>query len=245
VETLATGDGEACGLVGAAGVGAGEGCAEGEQGVLGVVAGEDGFGEAGDAFGLQAGEEDCGLDLGGGDGSGEVDGVERSAVDSDGRMSIYQINVCSHMAERNMDAIHRTEGEGGVADEGEGVGVGGDEAGQHAHRRAGVAAVEGRGGLAEEAGDAGDFDGFVRLAEDGCAEGFHAGERGVGVGPGGEVGEAGGAFGEAGEHGVAMRDGLVAGNGEGALQGAGGTDELGGHSCISVANIMARFAGMV
>ena len=56
--------------------------------MLGVVAGEDGFGEAGGAFGLQAGEEDGGLDLGGGDGGGEVDGAERSAVDGDGRVSI-------------------------------------------------------------------------------------------------------------------------------------------------------------
>ena len=66
------------------------------------------------------------------------------------------------------------------------------------------------------------------------AEGFHAGERGVGVGAGGEVGEARCAFSEAGEHGVAMRDGLVAGDGERALQGAGGADELGGHAVISV-----------
>ena len=77
MEALAAGDGEACGLVEAMGEGAGKGCAEGEQGVLGVVAGEDGFGEAGGAFGLQAGEEDGGLDLGGGDGGGEVDGAEQ------------------------------------------------------------------------------------------------------------------------------------------------------------------------
>ena len=78
---------------------------------------------------------------------------------------------------------------------------------------------------------------MVRLAlrEDAGAEGFHAGERGVGVGSGGEVREARRAFGEAGEHGVAVRDGLVAGDGEGALQGAGGADDHCGHSCTSVA----------
>ena len=75
--------------------------------------------------------------------------------------------------------------------------------------------------------------------EDARAEGFHAGERGVGVGPGGEVGEARCAFGEAGEHGVAMRDGLIAGDGERALQGAGGADDLGGHAVISVTNLEA------
>ena len=230
VEALAAGDGEAGGLVEAVGERAGEGCAEGEQCVLGVVAGEDGFGEAGGAFGLQTGEEDGGLDLGGGDGCGEVDGAERSAVDGDGRVSIYQIKFRTHLAEGIADAIHRAEGEGGVSDEGEGVGVGGDEAGQHAHGRAGVAAVEGRGGLTEGPGDAGDLDGVVWVAEDARAERFHAGERGVGVGAGGEVGQARCAFSEAGEHGVAMRDGLVAGDGERAFEGAGGADDLGGHA---------------
>jgi hypothetical protein len=37
-----------------------------------------------------------------------------------------------------------------------------------------------------------------------------------------------------------MRDGLVAGDGERALQGARGTDDLGGHSVISVAREEAR-----
>jgi len=32
-----------------------------------------------------------------------------------------------------------------------------------------------------------------------------------------------------------MRDGLVARDGEGALQGAGGADDYGGHACTSVA----------
>ena len=222
-----------------AGVGAGEGGAEGEQSVLGVVAGADGFGEAGGTFGLQSGEEDGGLDLGGRDGGGEVDGVERSAVDGDGRVSIHQINFCSHITEWIADAIHRAEGEGGVSDKCEGVRVGGDEARQHAHGGAGVAAVEGRGGLKERAGDAGDLDGVIWVAEDGGTEGFHAGERGVGIGAGGEVGQTRCAFGEAGEHGVAMRDGLVAGNGEGALQGAGGADDLGGHSLSSVTVLRA------
>ena len=50
----------------------------------------------------------------------------------------------------------------------------------------------------------------------------------MGVGSGGEVGEAGDAFGDAGEHGVAVGDGFVAGKSDGALQGAGGADALGG-----------------
>jgi len=50
----------------------------------------------------------------------------------------------------------------------------------------------------------------------------------VGIGTGGEVGEARGAGCDAGEHGVTVRDGFVTGEGDGALQGTGGADDLGG-----------------
>lgn len=63
----------------------------------------------------------------------------------------------------------------------------------------------------------------------GCAEGGHAVEGAVRVGSGGEVGEAGGSFGEAGEEGVAVGDGFVSGEDEGARERAGGADEFGGH----------------
>ena len=117
-----------------------------------------------------------------------------------------------------------------VADEGEDVAVRSDESGQHAHGGAGVAAVEWLGRLDEGASGAGDVDGFVVIVDDLCAEGLHAGERGVGIGAGGEVGEAGGAFGEAGEQGVTVRDGLVSGESDGALQSAGRTNGLSGHA---------------
>ena len=194
-----------------------EGGTEGAEGVLGVVAGADGLGEAGGAVGLEAGEEDGGLDLRAGDGGVEVDGVERAADDGDRGVTALrsvaagEVDLCAHGGERLADALHRTEGEGVVADEGEVVRMGGDEASQHAHGGAGVSAVERVLGLDEVAGGAGDFDGLVLLVRDGSAECGHAGEGGVGVCAGGEVREAGGAFGEAGEHGVTVRDGLVAG----------------------------------
>src|SRR5258707_1053964 len=90
----------------------------------------------------------------------------------------------------------------------EGVRVRGDEAGEHAHGGAGVAAVEWGGGLDEGACGAGDRDGLVGIMHDRRAEGLHAGEGGVGVGAGGEVGESRGAFGDSGEHGVTVGDGL-------------------------------------
>lgn len=103
-----------------------------------------------------------------------------------------------------------------------------DESGQHAHGRAGVAAVERMFGLAKGACGSGDFNDIV-FFDDSCPKGFHAGERRVWVGAGGEVGEAGGAFGETGEHGVAVGDGLVSGQRDRALQRAGGANGLNGH----------------
>ena len=204
-----------------------------------MVAGADGFGEGGRALGLEAGEEDGGFYLRGGDGGGEVDGFERLADDGDGGVSADgaiaagEVDLGAHLREGFADALHGAGGEGGVAGEDEGMGVGGEEAGEHTHGGAGVAAVEVVLGLPEVAGGAKDGDGAVGLHVHGGAELGHAGEGGVGVGAGGEVGEAGGAFGEAGEHRVAVGDGLVAGEGDGALQVAGGADEFCGHRIFS------------
>jgi hypothetical protein len=208
--------------------GAGEGCAEGAEGVLGVVAGADGFGEAGGAGGLQAGEEDGGLDLGGGDGGGEVDGLERAAVDGDGAWpstrSIFAPIWLSGLRMRSMGrrvrewSPMRVKVCGWGAMRPESMRMVEPElpqsSGAVGWRKAPAVPVTSMTAVRAVAGGG-----------DGCAEGGHAGERGVRVGAGGEVGEARGAFGEAGEHGVAVGDGLVAGDGEGALQGAGGTDD--------------------
>ena len=221
---------------------AGEGGAEGEQGVLGVVAGKDGFSEAGGAFGLQAGEEDGGLDLGGGDGRGEVDSAERTAMDGDGRMP----STSSIFAPIWLRGF-------GYAPSGARVREGSPMRvkvwGWEAMRPDSMRMVEPE--LPQSSGAAGWRKAPATpviwmvssgIAEDGCAEGLHAGERGVWIGPGGEVGEARCAFGQAGEHGVAVGDGLVAGHGEGALQGAGGANDLGGHACTSVARGGAMLA---
>jgi hypothetical protein len=98
-----------------------------------VVAGADGFGEAGGAVGLEAGEEDGGFDLCGWDGGVEVYGVEWAAVDGDGGVAFDEVHLRAHLHEGFADALHGAEGEGVVADEGEGVRVGSDETGEHAH----------------------------------------------------------------------------------------------------------------
>ena len=62
-------------------------------------------------------------------------------MDGDGGVAFDEIDTGAHLGERFADALHGAEGEGVVADEGEGVRMRGDESGEHAHGRAGVAAV--------------------------------------------------------------------------------------------------------
>ena len=203
--------------------------AEGAQGVLGVVAGLDGLGDGGGAAGLKPGEEDGGFDLGGGDRRVEVDGAQGTAVDGHGGVAVGEGDAGAHLLEGLADALHGAGGERVVAGEAELAGLRGDEAGEHAHRGAGVAAVQRLRGLSEVAGGAGDGGGAgFRVGRDLRAEGGHAGQRAVRVGAGGEVRKGGGAFGKAGEQGVAVRNGLVAGQHERAAHGAGGANQLGG-----------------
>src|ERR1035437_9460007 len=120
------------------------------------------FGEAGGAFRLQPSEEHGSLYLRRGDGSGEVDGVQRPTADRDRSVSIHKFKFSSHLGERLMDALHGTESKGVVANECKGVGVRCDEPRQHPHGRPGVAAIKSGGWLTEGPGTSGDLDGRRR-----------------------------------------------------------------------------------
>ncbi len=74
-----------------------------------------------------------------------------------------EVDLGAHLRERFADALHGASREGGVAGEDEGVRMRGDEAGEHAHGGAGVAAVEVVLGLLEVSGGAGDAR-WCRLA---------------------------------------------------------------------------------
>ncbi len=128
-----------------------------------MVAGGDGFGEAGGALGLQACEKHGGLDLGARNGRVEIDGCERGAVDGDRGVAFGQFDLRAHLGQGFADAFHGAWGEGFVTDEGEGVGMRGDEAGEHPHGGTGVSAVERGAWLLELAGGADDFDVAVAL----------------------------------------------------------------------------------
>ena len=94
------------------------------------------------AGGLQAGEQNAGFDLRAGDGRGVVDGVERSAVDGERRVAVGEGEARAHGFERLANALHGAARERGVADEGEAALLRREQAGDHAHGGAGVAAVE-------------------------------------------------------------------------------------------------------
>ena len=188
VQVLAAGDGNGI-------AGAGEGRAKRAEGELAVVASADRFANGGGAACLESGEEQSGFDLGAGDGRGVVDGGKGCAVDRDGRVAFGEFYARAHLRERLADAFHGAAAERGVADEGEGARLRCDQARQHAHGRAGVAAVEGmvRGG--EVAGGSDNFDCVVSPRNLG-AEGGDTGEGGGTVGAGGEIGKARGPVGE-------------------------------------------------
>ena len=100
-----------------------------------------------------------------------------------------------------------------------------EQAGDHAHRRAGVAAIERMIRGRDVAADAIDFNPAVVQLADLGAECLHAGEGGGAVGAGGEVGEARSAFRKCAQQGVAMADGFVAGQAQGAEDVACGADD--------------------
>lgn len=140
-------------------------------------------------------------------------------------MAIPEGDVRAHFGEGFADSLHGSAGERGIAGECETTLLRGEQAGDHAHRGAGVAAVEGVIGWGNASADAIDFYAAVVELADPRAEGLHARESRRAVSAGGEVGEARGAFSECAEHGIAMADGLVAGEAQGAEDVARGADD--------------------
>ena len=148
-----------------------------------------------------------------------------AAVDRDRRVPFSERDVRTHVRKRFADALHGAAGEGLVADEREAALLRREQAGDHAHRGAGVAAVERVIYRSDATANAVDFNASIFKRANSRAQGLHAGEGGCAVGSGGEIGEARGAFSECAEHGVAMADGLVAGKAKAAKNVARGTDD--------------------
>jgi hypothetical protein len=75
------------------------------------------------------------------------------------------------------------------------------------------------------------------VERDAGADGFDAAECGVAIGAGGVVGDFGDAGGSGGEHGVAVGDGFIAGEADGAIEGPGG----GGDDLMHEGSLVTRF----
>ena len=131
-------------------------------------------------------------------------------------------DVRAHLKQRGDDALHGTFLERGVAGNAGGEGLAGEDSGEQADGGAGIFGVEGAPTALQAAqAAAGDFDGGA-VDLDIRAEGFHAAKRAVAIAGGGEIAEFAGAVGKGGQHGVAMRDGFVAGKFESTGESAGG-----------------------
>jgi len=201
--------------------------AEEFEGEFGMIARLGGFRDLRFTAGVEAGEQDSGLHLSAGHGHLVVNAVKMAAANLERRkIAVARLNFRAHLEERGYDALHGALLKRGIAGNPGGEILPAEDSGEQADGGAGIFRVEGapRAFQAAEAA-AGDFDGAT-LHFHIRAERLHAAERAVTIARGGKVAEFAGAFGKSGEHGVAMRNGFVAGKFEGAGEGLGGMNGL-------------------
>jgi hypothetical protein len=144
----------------------------------------------------------------------------------------------AHRFERLADALHGAARERGVADQRELALLRCEQAGDHAHGRAGVAAVERGWPAADFAADAGDFDDAVfgaalRLAPSALMQARVEAQSA----PVEKLVKREVPFGEGGQHAVAMADGFVAGQAQAAVDVFGGADEAFQRKPVETGNI--------
>ena len=101
------------------------------------------------SFRLDPRKENGRLHLRGRDGKLVVDRAKRRALDDERRVAVRRLDRAAHPAERLGDAFHRPSGERRVADELEPALLAGEDAGEQAHERARVPAVDRRGRRAQ------------------------------------------------------------------------------------------------
>ena len=190
--------------------------AKGPQRQLAVVAGAHGFAHRRGARRLQAGQQHARLHLRAGHRGGVVDRLQRCAFNHHRRVPIRQRDARAHFRKRFADSFHGPARQRLVADERKFSLLRRQQARNHAHGRAGVAAVERavRGRYA--AADARHFHRAVLQPVDARAQRLHATQRRSAIRARGEVRESRRAFGKRGQHAVAMADGLVAGQAQAA-----------------------------
>ncbi len=194
---------------------------------FGVVAGTYRLDDHGFPFGEEAGEQDAGLDLRAGYGQFVLDGAERAAGDFERRKFVFAgLNLRAHLGQGLHDALHGPAAERFIAEDAAAKGLGGEDAGEHADGGSGIAGVESGGGLPQALKAASVHDEFGAGAFDLDAQCPHTTQRGMAICAAGVVGYARLALGDGGQHGVAMGDGLVAGQRDGTRDTRRGRDRF-------------------
>src|SRR5581483_10831827 len=121
---------------------------------------------------------------------GVVDRPERDALDRDWRVAVGEGDMRPHLLERLADPLHRPARERGIADQREAALLWREQARDHAHRGAGVAAVQRMIDRNHAAADTADLDSLIAQPVYLCAERLHAGQGRSTIGSGRKIGEA-------------------------------------------------------
>ena len=198
-----------------------------------VIARRSRLSNGGLAVYLQACQEHGRLHLCAGNGRPVIDCLKVSAVNDQGCMTGSRLDAGAHRFERLYDTPHWPPRQRGVADEGAGEELSRNHAGQQAHRRAGVARVEWYGWRTESFGPSSQYsDHAIRISFDIDSKRAQTGQRGPTIGTRRVPGQPRTTIRDRGKQGIAMRNGLVSGDTQTALNLTGRADRCGGHGAI-------------
>jgi len=186
---------------------------------FGVITGSCGLGDLCLSLRIQPGEKNGGLHLGAGHGHVVMDGAKLTTVDFErGKIVVLGANVGAHLAKRGDNALHRAFLERSIP---------GNSVVNSCPLRMPEAGgwwcrnfrVEGAPtGFQAAQASAGDFDGGA-FDFTSAPRALMQPTRAVAIAGGSEIAEFTGAIGQGGEHGVAVGNGFVAGELEGAGEG--------------------------
>ena len=179
---------------------------------FGMVARARGFGDRAFAIGVQPREQHAGLHLRAGYRQRVIDGPQPAALNFERRkLAIARADGRAHFPQRLHDALHGPRGKRFVAENARGERLRRQDPRQHADGGPGIARVQIAHGPAQSIQAAAVDDELRARARHFDAERAHAAERRVAVGAGRVIGDARGPFGDGRDHGVAVRNGLIAG----------------------------------
>src|SRR5450631_289805 len=189
------------------------------------------------SVGIESGEQQRRFYLRTGDGQLVVNRLQPPSGHPQRRTSaVARFDLRAHLFQRLDDPRHRTAGERFVSTQLAGKFLPRKNPAQHANRRAGVSAIQRSGRRLQLRPTSLDYNrAFISLPFH--AQSSQASESAGAVGAGRKILQLGRAFGDPAQHGVAMRNGFIAGQANGSGEGLGGAnyDRLVlGHSSFNI-----------